>query len=90
MTNGDFEEQRRLRAKVVAQEAALARKRLAPLRKVESRRLVETELCEKLVCGHEFSARAGLFGGHLPKRRRCVPCLDLLEAAVDDDKPQED
>ena len=84
MTNGDHEEARRLRSQAIAAEAAQARKRLAPLRKVVLRELAGTDLYEALECGHEMVAHAGLFGGHLPRRRRCLECLELLEAAVEE------
>lgn len=55
----------------------------APLRKVTDRKLVDNRLVETLECGDVQEPRAPLFGGGGPSRRRCLQCLERLEAAVE-------
>lgn len=81
MTNGDHAEARRRRNTKQANKRTRAQR--APLRLVMERRLVDGQLVETLECGHDQAPRAALFGGVAPDRRRCVPCLDELEAAVE-------
>ena len=82
MTNGEHEEARRRRASDAAKKAAESRKRVAPMRKVVKREVVDSTLIEELECGHIHRGTAALFGG-APKSRRCLKCLDELEEAVE-------
>lgn len=81
MTNGDHAEARRQRSQDAA--ATRTRSQRAPLRRITDRRLVDNRLVETLECGHAQAPRVPLFGGVGPEKRRCVKCLEELEAAVE-------
>lgn len=80
MTNGDEEKHRHRRNIQAAKASAQSRKRLAPLRKVVGREIVDSRLIERLECGHDSAAP---LMGSIPERRRCLQCLDELEAKVE-------
>lgn len=81
MTNGDHAEARGRRN--ADQAGKRTRAQRAPLRRVVTRELVDSHLIETLECEHVQAPRVPLFGGVSPDRRRCVQCLDELEAAVE-------
>jgi hypothetical protein len=84
MTNGDHAQQREERSRELARSPQRTRKMRAPLRAVTNRELVDNRLVETLECGHIQEPRAVPFGSTpLPDRRRCVACLEALEASVE-------
>lgn len=81
MTNGDHAQARGRRNADQANKKTRAQR--APLRLVTKRELVDNQLVETLECGHVQAPRVQMFGAAAPERRRCVQCLDELEAAVE-------
>lgn len=83
VTNGDHEAARRQRSRATAQGSAASPTRTAPLKVVTNREVdADGQLVETLECGHTHEARAGLMGTKLSPRRRCVKCLEEMQAAA--------
>ena len=80
MSNGEHAEARRRRSQEVGKRTRAQR---APLRRITERQLVDGHLVETLECGDVQEPRVPLFGGVGPEKRRCLKCLERLEAEAE-------